>query len=322
MWTEYEINYLKSNWLTTRPGEFARILNFKTHEVHCKLCELGLTARHRIENNKELIIKDYKDGMPICRIEEKYKHGYSTVSKILKDAKITLRTPEEFNQKYEINRKYFEKIDTEDKAYWLGFIYADGCITNGALQMALAKKDREHLQTLLDCMGSTHRIYTDKSQSGYECNHGPAHTYMIGIKIKELVDNLKQCGITERKSLTTLFPNDGIIPRDLIRHFIRGYFDGDGSMCYNVKRKSWAFSMVGTKEFLEKIKNEIDELLQGNMSFYPEKRCLGKNVFYIRVGGSGHKNNRLNLLFDFLYEGASVFLSRKKDKFVEALNGI
>ena len=124
--------------------------------------------------------------------------------------------------RHTLNKNYFKNIDTEEKAYWLGFIAADGCVYKMSknayrLQINLSAVDIGHLELFNDCIESDYIITQKKVNNSDTC--------ILKISSKEFTDNLINLGITPNKSLIVQMPN---ISQDLIRHFIRGYFDGDG----------------------------------------------------------------------------------------------
>jgi len=214
-----------------------------------------------------------------------------------------------FKRKYFLNDNYFENIDNEEKAYWLGFISADGCVRiiqkkkkNGefgkqsyVFSMQLAKKDKIHLEKLLKALNSTHKIfYCEKNQS-----------YGIAICSKIFCIHLINQGIIPKKSLI-LKPNKNI-SYDLKKHFIRGYFDGDG--CISIPNNNPIkvnLKILGTKEILEWIK---DYSLQNNLNFLTFKKR--NNIFSLECQGriKGQK------FYQIFIEHSNVFLERKKEKF-------
>lgn len=117
-------------------------------------------------------------------------------------------------------------------------------------------------------------------------------------------------GIVKNKSLILTFPE---IRTDMIRHYIRGYFDGDGSLSRTTSRSKlkWEYQckIMGTKEFLEEVQRCIG---------YPEKKLFqrnddGKNTYYISIGG----NKQVEKIMDFLYKDANVYLDRKHERYLE-----
>lgn len=211
------------------------------------------------------------------------------------------------------NKDYFKKIDSEEKAYWLGFLYADGCvyIRNKTYRviLELSQKDIEQILKFKNAIGCDNKIYTSEKYA------------KLDIGCKEIVQDLINLGCIPNKSLKLTFPTEQQVPKYLINHFIRGYFDGDGCISYSTgerKRpelkkqrsegytyKQYTFKLVGTKEFLEGVVDALNlpknKLLQNN----------NKNNYDLKYGGKPRVTNILNLL----YENSNIYLKRKRDIF-------
>ena len=202
--------------------------------------------------------------------------------------------------KHNANYRYFEIIDSEDKAYWLGFIAADGCIHeryngNRSLNLSSNIRDLYHLQKFKKSIQCTQNF----------CRRDQVHG--ISISSQDLFYDLVDKGITPRKSLTLKPPLN--VPEDLIRHWIRGYFDGDGSIhIYFDKRPKhhknpfkFRGSFAGTKEVLDFIKENIK--ISGSV-----RKPKSKNIYYLRFSGKYQTEK----VYDYLYNKANIFLERKK----------
>lgn len=210
------------------------------------------------------------------------------ISRILKDNldKITLRTK---TTKYTANYNKFEVIDTAEKAYWLGFLAADGCVytreNNATIILNLHQKDIGHIQKFKEFMQTTAEIIEYTSTGGYS-NHTPM--VKISLNSKKMAQDLIDKGITPRKSLTLNSPN---IPPQFYLPYILGYFDGDGSIS-ELSSGEYSLSFQGTKETLE----WINEVLGTDMRL--EKRYTNnKNSFYIRCGGNNKPYSILQKLY-------------------------
>lgn len=152
-----------------------------------------------------------------------------------------------------LDEQYFDVINTEEKAYWLGFLFADGYNneSNNTIDITLSNIDEEHLETLKQSIGSTAKI-SKKKINEFECCRLCVHS-------ENMSKSLSKLGCVQGKSNILEPPKD--IPEKLIRHFIRGYFDGDGSVGF-YKSKTYnsythSICIVGTKEFLEFIRLNI-----------------------------------------------------------------
>ena len=193
--------------------------------------------------------------------------------------------------KYRINQTYFENIDTQEKAYWLGFLYADGYIkitpSGGCtcVRLKLAIKDISHLEKFKHSLESTHPIEIYETKNPY-CQ--------ISIGSKKMVNDLINQGCTKNKGYKIRFPN---IKEELKSHFIRGYFDGDGSVCYRGGNR-YRFTMTSNNHFIMDI---IKYLGYGNISRDSVNEKLSN--FYIDTNS--------NNFGKFIYNNSMIHLERK-----------
>lgn len=198
---------------------------------------------------------------------------------------------------------FFENIDTEEKAYWLGFIAADGCVRKdkNCLFIELAECDKEHLVKFNNNFDNYYKIVENKRE------HNSA---VIRIYSHKCCEDLYKYGITPAKSLT-LEINFTLIPNKLQRHFIRGYFDGDGSLyCSNPHRKSgynyeeWGCNFIGTEQVLTFISQFL------SITSKPKKK-KNHNYYTLDINGTIATYNIMKVL----YEDCNIYLERKKELF-------
>jgi len=213
------------------------------------------------------------------------------------------------NKKYSIDENYFEKIDTEDKSYWLGFLYADGYVRlhkerSGQLVIKLKNTEVKHLELFNKCLNSNYPILNDiKSEVIVD---GKIHTSLVcilNIYNTKLVKDLFKLGCINKKSMIIEFPN--FLNDELLRHFIRGYFDGDGSI------SNLCISFVsGSYNFLFSLKNYLNKKIIGIEKEF-DINNVEKNYFYISFTNEKFFTN----FYNFIYKNSHIFLKRKKDKF-------
>lgn len=212
-------------------------------------------------------------------------------------------------RKYIFNLNYFEKIDTEDKAYFLGFLYADGCVSKDAVKLELKSYDKHILESFREKIGAKNKELKYRKSSD---------TYVIYFNSKKMIDDLKKLGCTPRKTSTLTFPTHEQVSDCLIHHFMRGYFDGDGCI-YESSKKSGTntFSVVGNINFVCDYKNTLFKKIgkKNDVRLYMHKKSVGISSLY--VGG----NLQIEKIYDFLYKNATLFLFRKKNKFEKILQG-
>jgi len=180
------------------------------------------TKFHR-EISSQSIKKRYKNGEKIG-----FQIGHKRVRTLESYQNLKYRKKmSKISCKYSINNNFFS-VYTPESCYWAGFIAADGNIYKNVLTIAISQKDQFHIKNFLNTIQSNHPIYEDS------CKRfgGKLSKIQIGnIKIKnDILDNFN---IVERKSLILQYPIK--MPRKFDKYFIRGYFDGDGSLAH--KRK-------------------------------------------------------------------------------------
>lgn len=211
--------------------------------------------------------------------------------------------------KYPIDETYFQVIDTERKAYFLGLLYADGSMSKEhyhSLKIILQKRDLHILEELRKDIQPTKPFYYIKNGK------------YIGLDFtnKYLYSDLVELGCIPNKTHKLVFPT---IDQKLIHHFIRGYYDGDGCLTgsfqkkYKINRvKKWKWSIVSTESFCKSVQNLITVHSKIDCR-HPTHNNSTRNL---NVCG---RENIFNLL-NFLYKDATVFLQRKFDKYQEFLD--
>lgn len=262
----------------------------------------------------QLAIEDYlKSDSSTAASANKYGIKNQSLTKYLKDLNLYDESRKGINKKA-YNEHFFDSIDTEEKAYWLGFIFADGYIYSAPLdtskkridwnfELCAKGDDKEHMEKFAKAIGYNKELHVTKAD---KCGHTRCR---VCLSSEILWRQLNSLGCTPRKSLTLKFPDESIFKsRDLIRHFIRGYFDGDGCISYGNKEHTIpTYQILGTKEFLKTIMTylNIKETLFHN---HYEKDNL---TMYIHSSGKGAMQ-----LFHKLYDNCSIYLNRKYDRFI------
>lgn len=204
--------------------------------------------------------------------------------------------------KYDVNA-FLEK--NELCYYFLGFIFADGCLTNGYITININNKDVEILEKFKVFLKTQKPIYSIKE----------TNSVMFSFKNKNIYESLLLYNLTPKKSLTTKFPKN--IPENMIHHFIRGYFDGDGSVSVINRKttKGLKINIVGTFEFL----NDLQHHLIKNIKTSP------KSISQITKNKNTYQLNFKSIVDvlkfrDFIYKDATIFLNRKNQIFNTEVN--
>lgn len=245
----------------------------------------------------------YQQGLSALKVAEITGIKAATLYKHLKKRGVT-RSNKENSRRYDVNHDFFDVIDNEHKAYWLGFMYADGYVTFAAngkrVGIALGRKDRDHLEKFRDALDATYPV---KDYVGDSYGKKIVYSRLLMASDK-MFDDLQSKGVVERKSLILTFPGPDILPKELERHFIRGYFDGDGSWSYTGKRDdTYRFKLQGTSEFLEGVHERLDPLF----CTVGKRRPDDKNTFCYEFGAA----YAMIAVGEYMYRDATIYLERK-----------
>ena len=204
-----------------------------------------------------------------------------------------------FMRKYNVNESIFETIDSENKAYWLGFIVADGNVCNRSLSFEISNTDREHLFKFRDFMGSEHPI----KYSRKDCS-------TISICSVKIRDDLAKYGVVPNKTLLTYTPE---IDDILLPHFYRGVFDGDGwitarKLSTGGPAYEACFSS-GAEPFLVEIKSWVNLKLNNTKGYIIHRKRPNQSVYELHFGGNTISKQVLSLLYNGCHHG--IALDRK-----------
>lgn len=255
------------------------------------------------------IVFDYQNNVSLRTLEQKTKHGRNALAKMLEELGVKTTSGNHY-RKYFFNFNFFEKVDNELTAYWLGFLYADGCILpqnkygEQEFKIAINEMDLELLEKFKEDIKSTYPIRYDHSKNN--------SIVIQSLRSQKTVEDLKKLGCFENKSLSLQFPTSEQVPEEYIHHFIRGYFDGDGSISKYQKKENYKYSyhinIVGTQDFITKLYNYFQ---MGGI--YPDKRK--QNSWYLNIGG----NKQVQKVYEIMYKNATRYMKRKYDKFQELI---
>lgn len=236
------------------------------------------------------------------------KHINRTISSIeLKSSRLGLK-----KSKYEYDHSFFKEINNEEKAYWLGFIYADGYISyneeisNYELGIELQTQDADHLRNFNKALKGN--VPVNFRERFCKLTGKLSNNCSIRFYSKEMVFDLERQGVLCRKSL--ILKELPKLSKELLPHFIRGYFDGNGCICYDKKQNNIRADFAcGSIDFLKDIQRVLYE--QGIYSyFYIPKKEEAKYSFRLLIKGMRNTNN----FFNYIYKDCNIYLPRKKNK--------
>ena len=193
-----------------------------------------------------------------------------------------------------MNVNYFGEIDSEEKAYWLGFITADGGIVNSRLTIQLSSIDRTHVEKLANQLDTNQPIF-DRSCERKGKFHKVSY---LCVSSKLIVEDLKKYGLTPNKSTREIYYN---CSEELQRHYLRGLFDGDG--CIRKIKYGWLLAMCGSHDLIHSFRNH----LVNSLGVTPQKLRKQKNLWYLYFARKADVRTVLN----YLYQDSTVSLDRK-----------
>jgi transposase-like protein len=258
------------------------------------------------------IIEAYESGQTIKAIAATIGMHHVTCGRILKLHGIRARGPRERatrqRRRYTLDTSFFKTIDTEEKAYWLGFVTADGCVSeNRRLSIALQIRDKHHLEKMRDDLRSNATI---RDAIGMKSLTPLSRICFDSV---ELGTDLTRLGVVARKSLIV---KPYAVAPELARHYWRGVVDGDGSIYRCVRRSEfkgdgkqhtsdhWQVELAGSRWIVQGFADYVVGI--GG----PMKTARAfQTIFKVAYGGIALPQ----MIVRELYEGSAVFLDRKMD---------
>ena len=239
------------------------------------------------------IIKKYKSGVSTSVIAEECNVCGHTITNVLE--KYGIRRDNIYHN-FKLDNDYWSKIDTYDKAYFLGFLITDGNIYKNRVALQLNEKDINILKIFSEKTGNTNSIRVDKRNMAE-----------WSLKRKKWVKDLSQYGVIPRKTDTAYMP---IIDDIMMPHLLRGIIDGDGW----ISTKSHQIGLCGT----EKLVTQVRDFLVKKLEVYNVKviHCSEK-VWQITWASI----KDIKIIGNYLYENKQdCFLERKFNNYMDIIN--
>lgn len=265
----------------------------------------------KIEDEEYIVNNYHKETTK--NILKKLSISKTSLLKIIKKHNIKLKS----SKKYLFNEDFFKYIDNEEKAYWLGFFYADGCVRirkiSSESKLKLSIKDLEHLEKFKSAINGNNKIIISNRIAS------------LSLNTHKFTNNLINQGCQERKTHIIQFPKN--LNSNLIRHFIRGYFDGDGSI--SISKKQYKYKNIIKSEtkngfMLNFVSGSNDMLL--SLANIISNNCKTKNRKIYK-----YNNNKfgyiawwtisdITAIYKYFYDDSFIYLERKKKIFENIIN--
>ena len=249
----------------------------------------------------------------MTQLAKEYNVSRPTIATYLKNNQIPIKSLSDSNRKYNVNHNCFNEISNEENAYFLGLLCADGCNNekDGVVTISLQEGDKDILEKLQSFLETNKPL---KFINKRKYNPIWKDLYAVDIVSKHISSKLASLGCFARKSLTLQFPTEEQVPAHLIRHFIRGYFDGNGCISFTRHRSKnkldCCVGLSSTVYFGDIYSSIVNNHLGVNCTSYDDAdNGITKSVrFY------GVKN--AIAFYEWIYKDATVYLLRKYNKFI------
>ena len=264
-----------------------------------------------VDFNGDEIIEMYKNGMSAYEIQDFVKcKSVNTIYNYLREHCEIRNGRHGLDWNSNLKKDFFKEPMSEHAQYWLGFLYADGSIfigdkRNPTIGLGLAEQDAYIISKLKEDLCLDNKITCVKKENAQ-------NAYYLHFASKEIAEDLIQHGVIPRKTWEhTCFIGD---EKTLTGHILRGFFDGDGWCSINKNKISAQVGFVGNWYTM----NELKDILATKLGCDENKTIVcagGKNAktYWPRI--SYTRISDIVKLYDFMYKDATIYLTRKKEKF-------
>lgn len=243
----------------------------------------------------EYAFKECKEGRSVASVAKELNINDETLAKDLLQ-KYSYKSGSD-GKKY-CNSNYFEKINTKEKAYWLGFFSADGYVNQSTRSIEFCLKDEDAVLLFKKALKSQHKI---------SCKDGKY--YRVSIKDKKMSEDLLSLNLDNNKTYNYSIPINKI-PEKLMSHFLRGYFDGDAYIGINNQNKF----VVSVTEASNKIMIDIQKILKKELGIDFNIRYNKRNLYVFSISGK-----KAQKILEYIYKDSNkkIRLERKYKKYKE-----
>lgn len=304
-WKENEINYLKNNYGIISLSELAEYFDTTIDSVKRCAERNGIKSARAWSDEEIIFLKNNYQDMTYKELSTYLKRSKSAID--LKINRLGL-----IKSKYTYNKDFFENIDDGEKAYWLGFIMADGCVSvnhdinSCELSIKLQARDASHLKKFNKSINGN--ISIDIFEDLCNLNNKIYKQCQIRLYSEKMVHDLIKYGVIPNKSLVKQFPSN--ISYKFMWDYIRGYYDGNGGIVGSKETNKYAacYIYTGSRDFADGLKNFLNNNgIKTSSVFKPKEK---DNCWKIAINGMKNVDDFLHRIYD----NANIYLDRKKDK--------
>lgn len=252
------------------------------------------------------LVAMYESGAGIEAVAKEFGCSPASVRKYLRRASVKIRSLRDYA--YPVNEHFFDVIDSEEKAYVLGFMMADGCNSGKNAEVRLAIADRDILEAIATAMNFKGPLAC-RERPGLK----PLHVLSVGSRV--MSDTLSRAGCVPNKTYLATYPGRGVVPETLERHLIRGWNDGDGTITCARSTRRWYSRIVGT----EAVCFGLQDAVERHLGFSGKVSPIHDSGRHVTWAFAVSNRDRLRRYLGWLYDGATICLPRKRDKYHQFL---
>jgi intein-encoded DNA endonuclease-like protein len=256
----------------------------------------------RVLSNEDVtnVVQMYLDDIPVTHIAEQYSCDVQTIYNYLRNLDIEMSRNS--GRKHKFNVHYFDQIDTPNKAYILGLLFADGCNFERSVNLFLQASDKQLLQDICVEIGYNGDLEFQDHSQDRAVGIDRQDVYGVRLHSAYMCDVMSAHGVVPKKSLVLQFPT--CVPDCLLSHFMRGYIDGDGHI--GKTKKDNAVSFVSTLSFCE----AFNRIIKAQLGIVFKIREAG-NHNGITMQCDAQNTTDKKTFLDWIYQDADLKLERK-----------
>jgi hypothetical protein len=249
------------------------------------------------DTHKDDLARRYQAGESMKSLSEEFSHNIGSIKEWLIERRVHIRDMATIKRTCTLRQNAFDVI-TEESAYWIGFLMADGCVAKPrktfVVYLSLKERDSEHIKKFRDFLGSSHKLSFQANNRGFSAK-GDSSMARIAVTSDRLAASLARYGVVPKKSRTAK-----VIGLATNKHFWRGVVDGDG--CLGTAKGSPVLELVGSQSIV----NQFKEFVLLHCPNYEGTSRLSRSAWCLRLSTSSAMK-----MIEILYADCSIALERK-----------
>lgn len=290
--------------------------DFNRRQINKILLDNNITIRggrkkktfsdEQVEEIKKLI----DDGFFLSELASHFNVDKETMKLRLQELNLTIKNKNRVNRR--IKSDYFSNIDSPIKAYWLGFLFTDGCVDHyrktGRIRLQLQEQDKEILEKFKEDLGLDCKIIYDVRSNSTCCS--------VEFTDEQIYNDLSQYDIVPNKTYKIKNIPYQKIPTQFLSAYALGLFDGDG--CLTFSKKSMSEITLGYTAYHEDEVKDFQTLINQLAGIQNKNKCIYTSAWHVQWRG----RRQVIKILDILYKDCPRFLKRKHDKYLQVKNSV